>query len=184
MEFRNNSGKGKTNKIYGKQMIRGVQPQKSARTIAREAFFLEFASAVRSRYPSVVLMLTGGFRSRAGAEYALSQNACDLVGIGRPAAVDPAFPRLFLDESLSEDEAQLELKKIGLPFWAKWIPIVAITAGAETVCILLFSLLFCLKGWLTRWVADVLCGADPSDGEGVADCSPVVREVAAVYAGL
>lgn len=126
-------------------MIKGdVQAQKSARTVAREAFFLEFATAVRSRYPSVVLMLTGGFRTRAGAEYALSQNACDLVGIGRPAAVDPAFPRLFLDGSLSEEEAQMELKKINLPFWAKCIPIVAITAGAETVCFFFFFY-FCLE---------------------------------------
>ncbi|BCS26389.1 NADH:flavin oxidoreductase/NADH oxidase family protein [Aspergillus puulaauensis] len=115
-----------------KMISGGAQHQKSARTIAREAFFLEFASAVRSRYPSVVLMLTGGFRTRAGAEYALSQGACDLVGIGRPAAVDPAFPRLFLDEGLSEDEAQLKLNKVTLPFWAKWIPIVAVSAGAES----------------------------------------------------
>ncbi|KAL4918134.1 hypothetical protein BDW62DRAFT_181891 [Aspergillus aurantiobrunneus] len=108
------------------------QPQKSTRTASREAFFLEFAAAVRSRYPSLVLMLTGGFRTRAGAEYALSQNACDLIGIGRPAAIDPGFPRLLLDESLGEEEAQLTLKRVGVPFWAKWIPLNAIGAGAES----------------------------------------------------
>ncbi|KAL4923246.1 uncharacterized protein BDV17DRAFT_301920 [Aspergillus undulatus] len=109
----------------------GREP-KSARTAAREAFFLEFASAVRQRYPALPLMLTGGFRSRAGAEYALSRNACDMVGIGRPAAIDPAFPRLLLDESLPEEEAQLKLNKVAVPFWAKWIPLTAIGAGAES----------------------------------------------------
>lgn len=165
----------------------GAQHQKSARTIAREAFFLEFASAVRSRYPSVVLMLTGGFRTRAGAEYALSQGACDLVGIGRPAAVDPAFPRLFLDEGLSEDEAQLKLNKVTLPFWAKWIPIVAISAGAESVCLLLsfifFIFFFLSKNLANALGADVLCRPDPSFGKGAADCSSVVREIMGVMQG-
>ncbi|RDW90485.1 NADH:flavin oxidoreductase/NADH oxidase family protein [Aspergillus mulundensis] len=108
------------------------QPEKSARTAAREAFFLEFAAAVRTRYPSLILMLTGGFRSRAGAHYALSQNACDLVGIGRPAAIDPHFSKLLLDDSIEESEAQLKLNKIPLPFWAKMIPLAAIGAGAES----------------------------------------------------
>ncbi|KAL4746754.1 hypothetical protein BDW72DRAFT_29343 [Aspergillus terricola var. indicus] len=108
------------------------QAEKSARTAAREAFFLEFAAAVRERYPSLILMLTGGFRSRAGANYALSQNACDLVGIGRPAAIDPHFPKVLLDESVQESEAQLQLNRIPVPFWAKWIPLAAIGAGAES----------------------------------------------------
>ncbi|KAL2872657.1 NADH:flavin oxidoreductase/NADH oxidase family protein [Aspergillus lucknowensis] len=108
------------------------QPQKSARTAAREAFFLEFASAVRARYPTLILMLTGGFRTRAGAEYALSQNACDLIGIGRPAAIDPFFPRLFLDDSLTEEEARLTLKRVSVPFWAKLIPLSAVGAGWES----------------------------------------------------
>ncbi|KAL2848813.1 hypothetical protein BJY01DRAFT_211370 [Aspergillus pseudoustus] len=108
------------------------QEQKSARTAVREAFFLEFASAVRTRYPSLMLMLTGGFRTRAGAEYALSQNACDLIGIGRPAAIDPNFAKLLLDENLSESEAQLVLKRVAVPFWAKWIPLSAVGAGWES----------------------------------------------------
>ncbi|KAL6232940.1 hypothetical protein BDW75DRAFT_216389 [Aspergillus navahoensis] len=108
------------------------QPEKSARTAAREAFFLEFAAAVRARYPSLILMLTGGFRSRAGANYALSQNACDLIGIGRPAAIDPHFPKLLLDGSVQESDAQLKLNRVPLPFWAKWIPLAAIGAGTES----------------------------------------------------
>ncbi|KAF9885278.1 hypothetical protein FE257_013076 [Aspergillus nanangensis] len=108
------------------------EKSKSSRTAAREAFFLEFATAVRTRYPSLVLMLTGGFRTRAGAEAALRQNACDLVGIARPAAVDTRFARLLLDESVAEEEARLPLGKAPAPWGVGWIPIRILGAGLES----------------------------------------------------
>ncbi|KAI9036401.1 FMN-linked oxidoreductase [Aspergillus affinis] len=86
--------------------------QQSTRTQNREAFFLAFSHETRKRYPSLILLLTGGFRTRAGAEAALSQNACDLIGIGRPAAVAPHFPNLMLDEEKGADEAGLRLGKV------------------------------------------------------------------------
>ncbi|KAL4874627.1 hypothetical protein BJY04DRAFT_203562 [Aspergillus karnatakaensis] len=117
-----------------KMFDRGLtpQPEKSTRTAAREAFFIEFATAVRARYPSLTLMLTGGFRTRAGAEYALSKNACDLIGIGRPAAIDPNFAKLLLDESVDEEEAQMELKRVQVPFWINLIPLKTVGAGVES----------------------------------------------------
>ncbi|KAL4889749.1 putative FMN binding oxidoreductase [Aspergillus ambiguus] len=108
------------------------QPKKSARTAAREAFFLEFATEVRRRYPSLVLMLTGGFRTRAGAQAALDANACDLVGIGRPAAVDPAFPRRLLDDSVAEEDARLPLNAVPVPFYMKLVPVRGVGAGLES----------------------------------------------------
>ncbi|KAJ5218393.1 Aldolase-type TIM barrel [Penicillium cinerascens] len=105
---------------------------KSERTAAREAFFLEFAKEVRQRHPGLVLMLTGGFRSRAGAEAAIRDGACDLVGIGRPAAIDPKFPLLLLDESLDDEKAALPLEKVPTPFYARWLPRNLIGAGAES----------------------------------------------------
>lgn len=108
-------------------------PEKSQRTLAREAFFLEFARETRKRFPSLILMLTGGFRSRAGAEHALQENACDLIGIGRPAAVDPAFARKLLDESVAEDEALMFLGKVKPPFLLSLLPIKAVGAGLESV---------------------------------------------------
>ncbi|KAL4957427.1 hypothetical protein BDW69DRAFT_156293 [Aspergillus filifer] len=116
----------------GQPIERAGTEKKSARTAAREAFFLEFASAVRARYPTLPLMLTGGFRSRSGAQYALDQNACDLVGIGRPAAIDAYFPQKLLDDGVSEEESRMDLKRVTVPFWAKWIPLAAIGAGAES----------------------------------------------------
>lgn len=118
-------------------------PIKSERTAAREAFFLEFAKEVRQRHPGLVLMLTGGFRSRAGAEAAIRDGACDLVGIARPAAVDPKFPLLLLDESVEDEKAVLPLNKVPPPFYARFLPRNLIGAGAESVS-LIFSLLFSL----------------------------------------
>ncbi|KAF7719494.1 NADH-dependent flavin oxidoreductase [Penicillium ucsense] len=109
-----------------------VSDAKSARTAAREAFFLEFAHTVRERHPDLVLMLTGGFRSRAGAEAAINDGACDLVGIGRPAAVDPKFPLLLLDEQVADEDAKLVLEKAPVPWYAKWLPRSLIGAGAES----------------------------------------------------
>ncbi|KUI71364.1 NADH oxidase [Cytospora mali] len=48
---------------------------KGASTIAREAFFIEFAEATRARFPHVPLMVTGGFRSRRGMEAAIAAGA-------------------------------------------------------------------------------------------------------------
>lgn len=111
-------------------------PAKSERTAAREAFFLEFAKEVRMRHPGLVLMLTGGFRSRAGAESAIRDGACDLVGIGRPAAIDPKFPLLLLDESVEDEKAALRLNKVPPPFYARWLPRNLIGAGAESVSLI------------------------------------------------
>jgi len=64
-------------------------------TRAREAYFLEYAAAVRlvARMP---LMVTGGFRTRAGMEAALGED-CDMIGLGRPLCWQPDFPRSLLD---------------------------------------------------------------------------------------
>jgi 2,4-dienoyl-CoA reductase-like NADH-dependent reductase (Old Yellow Enzyme family) len=115
---------------YGKA---NAAAPKSSRTAAREAFFLEFSKEVRQRHPGLVLMLTGGFRTRAGAEAAIRDNACDLVGIGRPAAIDPKFPRLLLDESVGDDKAQLPLNNAPVPWYTPFLPLHLIGAGAESV---------------------------------------------------
>ena len=54
----------------------------------REAFFLDYVEKARSRVRSP-LMLTGGFRTRAGMEDALLGGAVDVVGLARPLAVEP-----------------------------------------------------------------------------------------------
>ncbi len=62
--------------------------QRKESTIAREAYFLEYAQDIRKAV-SLPLMVTGGFRTRAGIEDALQSNVCQMVGIGRPLCADP-----------------------------------------------------------------------------------------------
>ena len=60
---------------------------RKASTIAREAYFLEFAEKIR-QHVSCKLMVTGGFRTVAGMNAALESGACDFIGIARPLAVE------------------------------------------------------------------------------------------------
>ncbi|KAJ5770655.1 uncharacterized protein N7511_002706 [Penicillium nucicola] len=117
---------------YAKTDTSVTEKPKSERTAAREAFFLEFSKEVRKRHPGLVLMLTGGFRTRAGAESAILDGACDLVGIGRPAAIDPKFPLLLLDESVAEGDAVLPLNKAPVPWYTRFLPLHLVGAGAES----------------------------------------------------
>ncbi|MGC5247411.1 nitroreductase family deazaflavin-dependent oxidoreductase [Gordonia sp. DT219] len=64
--------------------------QVSSRTRAREAYFLAYAETVRELAGDVPLAVTGGFRSRDAMVDALAGGACDIIGIGRPAALSPA----------------------------------------------------------------------------------------------
>jgi 2,4-dienoyl-CoA reductase-like NADH-dependent reductase (Old Yellow Enzyme family) len=68
-------------------------------TRRREAYFLEFAEKMRP-VCTVPLMITGGFRSRAGMITALEAGGLDVIGLGRPMCVDPAVPRKLLEGSV------------------------------------------------------------------------------------
>lgn len=57
-------------------------------TRRREAYFLEYAEALRERL-EVPLMVTGGFRTKAAMAEAVRSGAVDLVGLARAFAVDP-----------------------------------------------------------------------------------------------
>ena len=60
-------------------------------TQRREAYFLDFAANVRA-VAKMPVMVTGGFRTRAGMEAALAAGELDLIGLGRPLIVDPDLP--------------------------------------------------------------------------------------------
>lgn len=109
------------------------QPLKAS-TAAREAFFLDFAKAARKRFPDVKLMLTGGFRSREGMQSALEEDACDVIGIGRPSCVNPHFPKdVILNQDVGDSDAKMILGPVKTPAVVKLIPIPAITGGVQTV---------------------------------------------------
>ena len=64
-------------------------------TRIREAYFLEYTAAVR-KVARMPLMVTGGFRTRAGMEAALAEGDCDMIGLGRPLCWQPDFVRRLL----------------------------------------------------------------------------------------
>lgn len=88
---------------------------KRASTLAREAYFLDFARDLR-RQVGMPIMLTGGLRTRAGMQQALDEGI-DLLGVARPACVDPIDVAEFLigqtdslpswEETLRRDEGLL-----------------------------------------------------------------------------
>lgn len=73
----------------------------AASTVAREAYFLEYAATVRELAGAVPLAVTGGFRTRAAMDAALASGACDVIGLGRPTATDPDAARGLLDGTVS-----------------------------------------------------------------------------------
>ncbi|KAK0636404.1 NADH:flavin oxidoreductase/NADH oxidase [Bombardia bombarda] len=105
---------------------------KSTRTRAREAFFLEFATAIRSEFPGVPLAVTGGFRSRQGLEAAVASGDCDLVGLGRPAIINPALPsNTVLNPEIKDQDATLYVKTVPMPWFVKAIGAKFVGAGVE-----------------------------------------------------
>ncbi|MFV5524771.1 NADH:flavin oxidoreductase/NADH oxidase family protein [Acinetobacter variabilis] len=74
---------------YEAPAMAGVKAEKrKASTVAREAYFLDFAEKIRQEV-NCHLMVTGGFRTAVGMNAALDSGACDFVGIARPFAVEP-----------------------------------------------------------------------------------------------
>lgn len=102
-------------------------------TLDRESFFLQFSQTVREKFPKVVLMVTGGFRTRQGMESALQSGACDLIGIGRPAAVLPALPKdIVLNTEVKDEGATVALTPVKVPWFVKALPIKAVGAGYQS----------------------------------------------------
>ncbi|GGC52974.1 NADH:flavin oxidoreductase/NADH oxidase family protein [Hoyosella rhizosphaerae] len=62
-----------------------------ASTVSREAYFLDFARKVRAEV-NVPIMLTGGFRTGSVMNEAIGSGDIDVVGLGRPMALEPDLP--------------------------------------------------------------------------------------------
>ncbi len=96
----------------------GEEPLVAKSTQAREAYFVDFARAMKASV-KVPLMVTGGFRSRAAMDHALSTGGADLIGIGRPMCADTDAPDQLLGgaAALIRWERQLHL----LPTPLRWL---------------------------------------------------------------
>ncbi|GAA5902151.1 hypothetical protein JCM6882_006714 [Rhodosporidiobolus microsporus] len=70
---------------------------KKESTVKREAYFVEFAEAIKPHVKNALICVTGGFRSKAAMEKALQEKATDLVGLARPLTAEPHLIRDMLE---------------------------------------------------------------------------------------
>ena len=104
-------------------------PDLPASTAAREAYFVDFAKAMRSAL-KIPVMVTGGLRSRAAVLQALESNAADVVGLGRPMCPEPNAPRQLLDGAASLTRWEDTLRLLPPPLaWLKRFPMVRALDG-------------------------------------------------------
>ena len=102
-------------KLLGLEGIEPVEGQGvKESTLAREAYFVDFARAMQARV-SVPLMVTGGLRRRDAMAEVLSSGAADVIGLGRPMCVMTDAPAQLLGGlgELPRYEANLRL----FPAW-------------------------------------------------------------------
>lgn len=93
-----------------------LHPEKSEKrkesTIAREAYFLEYAKDIRE-VTTMPLMVTGGFRTVEGMNAALASQTMDVVGLARPLCVDPSAPARLLCGAVREIPVYEKTLQIG-----------------------------------------------------------------------
>ncbi|MCJ1440385.1 MAG: hypothetical protein MMC23_000868 [Stictis urceolatum] len=114
---------------FGKKSLEKAPVRKESTRI-REAFFTEFAEKVKELGSGVPVQLSGGFRSRVGMADAIESRACQLIGLGRTAVLEPEIPRAtLLNPEVSDEDA------LGVPHQLKgqwiipWMPAKIIGSG-------------------------------------------------------
>jgi 2,4-dienoyl-CoA reductase-like NADH-dependent reductase (Old Yellow Enzyme family) len=103
--------------------IEGLEPPEAQRnvaasTIAREAYFVDFAKAMKAAV-STPLMVTGGLRTRAAMVETLESSAADVIGLGRPLCVATDGPNALLNGATELPRAENELAL--LPSWLRFL---------------------------------------------------------------
>lgn len=92
------------------------QPEKSEKrkesTIAREAYFLDYARDIRKAV-TMPLMVTGGFRTAAGMNAALQSGTMEAVGLGRPLCVETDAPAKLLSGAMRAAPSYEKTLRIG-----------------------------------------------------------------------
>jgi len=73
-------------------------------TAKREAYFLEYAKAIRA-VAAMPILMPGGFRNRAGMEAALASGDIDVIGLARPLCTMPDLPKKLIAGSIDEAPA-------------------------------------------------------------------------------
>lgn len=105
-----------------------ISPTATLGRATQDAFFLQASRDISSKFPDLILILTGGFRSQAAIHLALESGACSMVGIGRSAIKYPDLPK----KAFSEEPTQVKFDVETAPS-PGWIgtKIRSVGAGAE-----------------------------------------------------
>lgn len=82
---------------------------KSKSTAAREAYFLDFAVAMRAKV-TMPLMVTGGFRTAAAMQRAVAEDGVALIGLGRPLCFNTDGPARILAGAAELDRWENRLR--------------------------------------------------------------------------
>jgi 2,4-dienoyl-CoA reductase-like NADH-dependent reductase (Old Yellow Enzyme family) len=96
--------------------VKDEQPVQRESTKKREAYFLNYARAIRE-VATMPLMVTGGFRSREAMQEALNEGVCDVIGLGRPLCTHPDTPKQLMNgkiEKAASFEHMLKLADKGI----------------------------------------------------------------------
>lgn len=81
-------------------------------------------------------MVTGGFRTRQGMEAAVREGGCDMVGLGRPAVLNPSLPKtIVFNPKIKDSDATLYVKNVDIPWIMKMVA-PSVGAGAASVSFL------------------------------------------------
>lgn len=101
-------------------------------TRIREAYFTEFAERVaKIEETKCPLQLSGGFRSWTGMADAILSGACDLIGLGRTAVLEPDIPKgLLLNKELTDDEALARPHVVKGQWFSNMIPVKVVGSGS------------------------------------------------------
>lgn len=90
---------------YEKPAMTGVKVKES--TAKREAYFLEYAEAIK-QVAKCPVMVTGGFRTGEFMREALDNGSLDLIGLARPLCLNPNMSKQLLNgEPVNSEVRQL-----------------------------------------------------------------------------
>ena len=114
----------------------GAELPQRASTVAREAYFLEFARNLR-RHSSLPVLLTGGLRTRDGMLQALAEGV-DLLGVARPVCIEPGCVKRLLDGELNALPVWEERLRRERGLFSNNSPIAMVRTVASFACIYWF----------------------------------------------
>ncbi|KAM0342043.1 hypothetical protein ACHAPU_009771 [Fusarium lateritium] len=102
------------------------------RTGKMKPYFKSFSQIVKSRFPDVPVIVTGGFRDRESIETALASGSADMVGIARPAAVDPYLPTsTILNNEINDKGATFMYPKVDAPWIMRQVGVTALNVHMD-----------------------------------------------------